>query len=101
MKTKTILLAAIAALSVSGIANAAPVEQSSVTVRLGDLNRASDAGRARAETRISNAAKAVCGGGYERDLRSITAFRNCATQARSTAIATLRTMSPTVEVAAR
>jgi UrcA family protein len=101
MKTMTILLAAVVALSVSGIAAAAPVDQTSVTVRLGDLDLATDSGRTRAERRISNAAKAVCGGGGERDLNAIAAFRDCNTQARSAALATLRTMSPSVEVAAR
>jgi UrcA family protein len=101
MKTMTTLLAAVAALSVSGIATAAPVEQTSITVRLGDLDLASNDGRVRAERRISNAAKAVCGGGNERDLNALAAFRDCNTQARSAALATLRTMAPSVEVAAR
>ncbi|MEY2928086.1 MAG: hypothetical protein RL367_2563 [Pseudomonadota bacterium] len=101
MNRKTTLLATLAALKLTGIAHATPVEPTSQAVRLGDLNLSSEAGHARATMRITHAARSVCGGGYDRDLQAQAAFNSCYDQARSTAIAALRTLSPTVEVAAR
>ncbi len=101
MKALTTLLAAMATITLPTIATAAPVEQASQTVRLGDLDLGSRAGRNRAETRIANAAKSVCGGGYERDLTALAAFHTCFDQARGDALVALRSMTATVEVAAR
>lgn len=101
MKTQITLIAAMSVLALPGLANAAPVEGNTRIVRLADLNLASDAGRARAETRITAAAKAVCGGGYERTLQAQSAFHGCYDHARSDALFALRAMTATVEVASR
>lgn len=101
MKTPITLIAALATLTVPGLASAAPVETRSVAVSVADLNLASGEGRARAEQRIARAAKAVCGGGPERSLAAAADYERCRNQALSSATAVLRGMTATVEVAAR
>lgn len=101
MKTQITLIAALATLTIPGLASAAPVETNSVKVSVADLNLASSQGRALAEQRINRAAKSVCGGGIERGLQASIAFHNCKDQAVSNATVALRKLTATVEVAAR
>lgn len=85
MKTIKTLLP-LAALALSGLANAAsPTE--GVVVRYGDLNLNSQAGIARLHKRISNAAESVCDQLETRILGLQAAYQQCVDQAVANGVA--------------
>jgi UrcA family protein len=87
MKSIKILLT-VAALSVSGLAAAAPRgEANSVVVRYGDLNLNSQAGIAVLHKRISNAARTVCSSLDTRILGLRDAYDSCVADATANGVA--------------
>lgn len=87
MKSMKILMT-VAALSVAGLATAAPRgEANSVVVRYGDLNLNSQAGIAVLHKRIANAAKSVCGSLDTRILGLRDAYDSCVSNAIASGVA--------------
>ena len=86
MKTIKTLLP-LAALALSGFANASTTELNSVVVRYGDLNLNSQAGVARLHKRIRNAAESVCDQLETRILGLQTAFKECVADAVDNGVA--------------
>ncbi len=62
----------------------------SAMVRYGDLNLASDAGRASLETRIRAAVRSVCAAGDSRNLRELAASAACRDKAEAKAMASMQ-----------
>lgn len=85
MKTMKILLP-LAALALSGLANAG-TRDNSVVVKYGDLNLNSQAGIARLHKRISNAAESVCDQVETRILGLQGAYKECVETAIANGVA--------------
>ena len=77
------LTPALAALALSGAANAKLPTTVSERVSIADLDLATAEGAAKLDARIRAAAEKVCEGALVRDLRSISTFNRC----KDTAIA--------------
>ena len=95
LKTPLIFIASIlsAASMLGGAASpalAAPPEARTRIVSYADLNLASAAGRARLESRIERAVRAVCGSPIVWELRSFDRVQECRAEARADAAAQLR-----------
>jgi UrcA family protein len=86
MKSIQILLAT-AALSLSGLAAAAPRDANSVVVRYGDINLGSQAGVASLHQRLRNAAESVCSPLETRILGLRNAYESCVTDALAQGVA--------------
>lgn len=75
---KILALSALAAVLLSGAAQAAEVETTSVAVSYSDLDLTTDAGQATLDARISAAVKKVCAKpGVIRDIKAMTAWADC------------------------
>ena len=98
MKTRFALIASLAALAVTAPAMA---QSRSMTVRHGDLNLSTDAGRATLNHRIERAAKTVCGYAVMLDLRASMAVDECRSGAIDAAQEQLAARSTRIQVAAR
>jgi len=80
---RTIIISALAALSLAVIATPASAETTTIAVPYGDLNLSSAAGMATLEGRIAAAAEKVCGKPEVRDIHDGVDQRRCAQAARS------------------
>lgn len=68
---------ALAAAMVAAVATPAAAQTDSVTIGYGDLNLASQAGRAALDRRIDGAARTVCGRASPLELKTIALGRTC------------------------
>ncbi len=95
------LIAASLFVSLVTVSTSAIAEERSVTVAYNDLNVDHPAGQSVLETRISSAAKQVCGrANGPTSLKEATQIRTCIEGAIDTAMASLNNMGQ-VQVAAR
>lgn len=83
---KTIALSVLAAVLLSGAAQAAEVETVSVAVSYSDLDLTTEAGQATLDTRIGAAVKKVCAKPEViRNLKAMTAWSDCRESAATSA----------------
>lgn len=85
---------ALAALAFAAAPAAAQEVTTSVAVPFADLDLTTDAGQSTLESRVSAAAKEVCGETRPRDLKAMSAWQECRAKAEANALAQLAFTSP-------
>lgn len=89
-----LVFTALAALAFAATPAAAQEITASVAVPFADLDLSTDAGVNALESRVSAAAKEVCGEARPRDLKAMAAWQECRAKAEANALAQVAFTSP-------